>query len=61
MRIGMGYDVHKLTEDRKLIMEQEKTDKILQNKNIVFYRKMLLVLGLERLLKFYLQKNKKSS
>ena len=48
-------------EDRKLIMEQEKTDKILQNKNIVFYRKMLLVLGLERLLKFYLQKNKKSS
>ena len=48
-------------EDKKLVSKQEKTDKILTNKNISFYRKMLLVLGLERLLKFYLQKNEKSS
>ena len=48
-------------EDKKLVEEKEKTNKNLTDKNIVFYRKMLLVLGLERLLKFYLQKNKKSS
>ena len=44
-------------EDKKLVDEKEKTNKNLTDKNIVFYRKMLLVLGLERLLKFYLQKN----
>lgn len=48
-------------EDKKLVDKKEKTDKNLMDKNIVFYRKMLLVLGLERLLKYYLQKNKKSS
>ena len=33
----------------------------LRNKNSIYYKKMLLNLGLERLVKHYLQKNKKSS
>ena len=48
-------------EDKKLTSEEEKTKRSLKDKNNIFYLKMLLVLGLERLLKYYLQKNKKSS
>ena len=48
-------------EDKKIMYEKEKYDSELKNKNNIFHLKMLLVLGLERLLKYYLQKNKKSS
>ena len=33
----------------------------IKNKNNSYYQKMLLNLGLERLIEFYLKKNKKSS
>lgn len=48
-------------EDKKLTTEEEKTEKKLKDKNNIFHQKMLLTLGLERLLKYYLKKNKKSS
>ena len=48
-------------EDKSLSSEKEKNENKLKDKNNVFHLKMLLVLGLERLLRYYLQKNKKSS
>lgn len=48
-------------EDEELICEKKKLRRTLAGKNSVYLQKMLLILGLERLIKFYLQKNKKSS
>lgn len=48
-------------EDKKLICDEAVDKNTLKNKNNSYHQKMLLNLGLERLIKFYLQKNKKSS
>lgn len=47
-------------EDKKIV-SGTNSNKNLRDKNFIYYQKMLLVLGLERLLKYYLTKNKKSS
>lgn len=48
-------------EDKKLISDEVVDKKSLKNKNISYHQKMLLNMGLERLIEFYLKKNKKSS
>lgn len=48
-------------EDKKLVCDEVVDKKSLKNKNNSYYQKMLLNLGLERLIDFYLKKNKKSS
>lgn len=48
-------------EDKKLICDEVVDKKSLKNKNNSYYQKMLLNLGLERLIEFYLKKNKKTS
>lgn len=48
-------------EDKKLLSELPIDKKTLLNKNNSYHQKMLLNLGLERLISFYLKKNKKSS
>lgn len=48
-------------EDKKIVADTKNNNKNLRDKNFIYYQKMLLVLGLERLLKYYLTKNKKSS
>lgn len=48
-------------EDKKLICDEVVDKNSLKNKNNSYYQKMLLNLGLERLIEFYLKKNKKSS
>ena len=48
-------------EDIKIDKFEEKNENSLKSKNKNYCLKMFLCLGLERLLKFYLQKNKKSS
>lgn len=48
-------------EDKDLSDDTSFPRQSLKNKNNVYYLKMLLNHGLDRLIKFYLQKNKKSS
>jgi len=48
-------------EDTRIDKFEEKNDNSLNAKNKNYCLKVFLCLGLERLLKFYLQKNKKSS
>jgi hypothetical protein len=48
-------------EDKKLICDKVVDKNSIKNKNNSYYQKMLLNLGLERLIEFYLKKNKKSS
>lgn len=48
-------------EDKKLICDLPVDKNTLKNKNDSYHQKMLLNLGLERLIEFYLKKNKKSS
>lgn len=48
-------------EDKELTGEQSFPKQSLKNKNSVYYQKMLLNLGLDRLLEFYSKKIKKSS
>lgn len=48
-------------EDKELKVDKNIISQSLLGKQIVYHLKMLLVLGLERLVKYYLQKNKKSS
>ena len=48
-------------EDKKLICDDDVDKHSLKNKNNSYYQKMLLNLGLERLIGFYLKKIKKSS
>lgn len=48
-------------DDKKLICDEVVDKNSLKNKNNSYYQKMLLNLGLERLIEFYLKKNKKSS
>ncbi|MBR3661777.1 MAG: hypothetical protein IKN67_00675 [Alphaproteobacteria bacterium] len=48
-------------EDKELKVSDKYPIGTLLNKNNKYHQKMLLCLGLERLAKFYLQKNKKSS
>ena len=48
-------------EDMKIDKFEEKNDNSLRTKNKYYCLKVFLCLGLERLLKYYLQKNKKSS
>ena len=48
-------------EDKILKIDDENKESKLKNKNNVYFQKMLLNLGLERLIEFYLHKNKKSS
>lgn len=48
-------------EDKKLLCDEVVDKSSLKNKNNSYYQKMLLNLGLERLIEFYLKKNKKSS
>lgn len=48
-------------EDKELKADKNIIAQSLLGKQIVYHKKMLLVLGLERLVKHYLQKNKKSS
>lgn len=43
-------------EDEELVAEEDIPYKSLKSKNCVYHQKMLLSLGLERLIKFYLQK-----
>ena len=48
-------------EDKELKADKNIIPHSLRSKQIVFHLKSLLVLGLERLVKYYLQKNEKSS
>lgn len=48
-------------DDKKLICDEVVDKKSLKNKNCSYHQKMLLNMGLERLIEFYLKKNKKSS
>ena len=48
-------------EDKELKADKNIIPRSLLSKQIVYHLKSLLVLGLERLVKFYFQKNKKSS
>jgi len=48
-------------EDKELTGEQNYPKQSLKNKNSIYYQKMLLNLGLDRLLDFYAKKIKKSS
>lgn len=48
-------------EDKKLICDELVDKNSLKNKNNSYYQKMLLNLGLDRLIRFYLKENKKSS
>lgn len=48
-------------EDKKLICDRAVDKNSIKNKNYSYYQKMLLNLGLERLIEFYLKKIKKSS
>lgn len=48
-------------EDKILKSEAGECSTQLQYRNSTYFQKMLLNLGLERLIEFYLQKNKKSS
>lgn len=46
-------------ENKELVGDDDPKKKSLRNKNCVYYQKMMLNLGLDRLVKYYLQKNKK--
>ena len=48
-------------EDKELKADKNIIPHSLRSKQIVFHLKSLLVLGLERLVKYYLQKNEKSA
>ena len=48
-------------ENKEISSDNEIPTKTLLSKNNVYHKKALLGLGLERLVKFYLKKNKKSS
>ena len=48
-------------EDKMLKCEAEVSGSRLKNKNSIYFQKMLLNMGLERLVEHYLKKNKKSS
>lgn len=48
-------------EDKVLKSEDHIVGGRLKNKNNIYFQKMLLNLGLERLIEYYLKKNKKSS
>lgn len=48
-------------DDKKLICDEAVDKKSLRNKNNSYHQKMLLNMGLERLIEFYLKKNKKKS
>ena len=48
-------------EEQLLKSEDDSEGSQLKNKNNIYFQKMLLKLGLERLIEYYLKKNKKSS
>lgn len=48
-------------EDKELKADNDNFSTECYNKYNIYHQKMLLTLGLERLVRFYLQKNKKSS
>ena len=48
-------------EDKELFSRPEIPKNSLLHKNNIYHQKMLLCLGLERFIKFYLQKNKKKT
>jgi len=48
-------------EDKELIADKNIKPRTLLEKQNIYHRKMLLSLGLDRLIKFYLHKNKKNA
>ena len=48
-------------ENKEISSDNEIPIRTLLSKNNIYHKKVLLSLGLERLVKFYLKKNKKSS
>ena len=48
-------------DDKKLICDEVVDKNSLKNKNSSYHQKMLLNMGLDRLIEFYLKKNKKTS